>query len=193
MSVDFSHQHLSRGALSSATRAPSSSERVVVVGGGFAGRSAVRLLSSVANKRNAFSLHITLIDRAPLFEFTPGVLRCIGDPTRLDEIIAPHAVAIEPCATFVHGCVTDIQDGHITFVSPLPSAPQTLHFDYCVWATGSSYTFPIDSHPGTLVLDLAERRTQLKRLQKQLMSSKLYVPISFCFYFRSRTRSQGLQ
>lgn len=191
---DLSHQHPSRGAPSSATRAPSSGERVVVVvGGGFAGRSAVRLLSSAANKRNAVSLHITLIDRAPSFEFTPGVLRCIGDSTRLDEIIAPHAAAIEPRATFVHGCVTDVQDGRITFVSPLSHAPQTLCFDYCVWATGSSYTFPIDSHPGTLVLDLAERREQLKQLQKQLMSSKLYVAICFfCFYFRFRTRSQGL-
>lgn len=185
MSVDLSHQHTSRGAPSSAARAPSSNERVVVVGGGFAGRSAVRLLSRISNKRNAVTLHITLIDRAPSFEFTPGVLRCIVDPTRLYEIIAPHAAAIEPCATFVHGCVTDIQDGQITFVSSLSPAPQTLHFDYCVWATGSSYTFPIDSHPGTLVLDHAERQAQLKGLQTQLMSSKLYVAICFFFVFIS--------
>lgn len=58
--------------------------KVVVIGGGFAGRRLHRILSHSA-------FHVTLVDAKGYFEYTPSVLRCL-----VSLAISSHACLVSP-------------------------------------------------------------------------------------------------
>lgn len=57
-------------------------QSVVIVGGGFAGRTARRWLQD--------DFDVTLIDAKGYFEFVPSVLRCFVEPDHAFKTILPH-------------------------------------------------------------------------------------------------------
>ena len=60
----------------------STKRRVVVIGGGFAGRRAFRMLKH--------EFDTTLVDAKGFFEFTPAALRCIVEPTHAKTVVLDH-------------------------------------------------------------------------------------------------------
>ena len=53
--------------------------RVVIVGGGFAGRTARRLLQR--------DFEVVLLDGKGYFEYTPSILRCLVEPSHAKKVI----------------------------------------------------------------------------------------------------------
>lgn len=102
-------------------------KRVVIVGGGFAG-------SRIA-KRLEREFDVTLIDDKGFFEFTPGILRTLVDPTHLRAIQVRHAQYLRR-TRIVTGCATRI-DGRMVVVGR-----RTVPYDYLVIATGFRYSLP---------------------------------------------------
>eukprot|EP00737_Agarophyton_chilense_P001502 gb/GEZJ01001690.1/.p1 GENE.gb/GEZJ01001690.1/~~gb/GEZJ01001690.1/.p1 ORF type:complete len:438 (+),score=43.12 gb/GEZJ01001690.1/:1386-2699(+) len=132
---------------------------ILVVGGGFAGRSAIRTLDDHGDE-----FRVVHVDEKPFFEFTPSILRCIVQPAHLHNITFPHDDSDE--RIFAVGRVTLItpseatikrHDGNrITYIS--------VPFDYCIWATGVSFTQPIHSgHTYDEVCTIQKRHFELER------------------------------
>lgn len=59
-----------------------SRKRVVIVGGGFAGRSARRALRG--------DFEVVLIDAKGYFEYTPSMLRCLVEPRHCRKVVLEH-------------------------------------------------------------------------------------------------------
>lgn len=57
-------------------------QRVLIVGGGFAGRTARRLLLQ--------DFDVALVDAKGYFEYVPAVLRCFVEPSHARNIILKH-------------------------------------------------------------------------------------------------------
>eukprot|EP00929_Paragymnodinium_shiwhaense_P119473 TRINITY_DN9137_c0_g1_i2.p1 TRINITY_DN9137_c0_g1~~TRINITY_DN9137_c0_g1_i2.p1 ORF type:complete len:483 (-),score=86.73 TRINITY_DN9137_c0_g1_i2:388-1779(-) len=106
---------------------------VVIVGGNFAGQSALHELADNPDFR------VILIDQKDYFEYTPGVLRLFCEPTLFDSMAAPlprgtHDVVL--------GRVTSVADNHV-LVSSSPGSEEMVEFDYLILATGADYRQPI--------------------------------------------------
>jgi NADH dehydrogenase FAD-containing subunit len=106
-------------------------KRVVIIGGGFAGSLAARKLE----KR--FS--VTLIDTKDYFEFTPGILRTIINPSHLSAIQAEHSKYLKKAKILV-GKVTNVKANYVLVNN------KRIKFDYLIIASGSFYSSPIKSH-----------------------------------------------
>lgn len=148
---------------------------VVVIGGGFAGRAAIRQLRAGAHNT---SLDILLIDQKPFFEFTPSTLRCIVETEHLDKITYSQTL---PNVRFVHGIVTHISQSHVTvqFLNGRPGYEKyddscKIAFDYCIWATGSTYSAPISS-AGDERRGVTDRRVELARYRERITRAERYV------------------
>lgn len=62
-------------------RSQKDKQRVVIVGGGFAGRTALRELRT--------EFEVTLIESKEYFEYTPSTLRCLVEPDHARKIVLP--------------------------------------------------------------------------------------------------------
>lgn len=62
-------------------RSQKEKQHVVIVGGGFAGRTALRELRS--------EFEVTLIETKEYFEYTPSILRCLVEPDHARKIVLP--------------------------------------------------------------------------------------------------------
>lgn len=60
-------------------------QHVVVIGGGFAGRRAVRVLLNQGKGTTC-----TVVDEKGYFEFVPSNLRCLVEPQHAEKIVLPH-------------------------------------------------------------------------------------------------------
>lgn len=126
-------------------RGTTTRKTVAIVGGNFAGLSA---LWELAKHRDRF--RIVLIDQKEFFEYTPGVLRLFCDPKQFtnmagllprdktnaaDEVIQGRVIAI----------AGDNGEKVLSYVDPRnESQPtQTLEYDYVILATGSTYNYPV--------------------------------------------------
>src|SRR3989344_1846822 len=105
-------------------------KRVVIIGGGFAGSLAARKLE----KR--FS--VTLIDTKDYFEFTPGILRTIINPSHLSAIQAKHSSHLKKSRIII-GEVKDVKANYVLINN------KRIKFDYLIIASGSFYSSPIKS------------------------------------------------
>lgn len=104
-------------------------ERVVVIGGGFAGVAASRALRSRFN--------VSLVDTKDYFEFTPGILRSIVRPGHLGKIQVCHSRALRGVSVRL-GRAVGVSSGVVQM-----DGGATLPYDYLVLATGSRYSPPI--------------------------------------------------
>ncbi len=104
-------------------------QRVVVIGGGFAGVAVSRTLRA--------RFDVTLVDTKDYFEFTPGILRSLVDPSHLRRIQVCHSRAVRGVRVAV-GKATGVAERSVTL-----SDGSSLAYDYLVLATGSRYSPPI--------------------------------------------------
>src|SRR5580700_8258871 len=97
---------------------------VAVVGGGYAGINAAKLLDDVAD--------VTLIEPKDAFEHNVAALRALADPSWLSRILLPYHRLL------THGQVikdraVKVETGRVTLGSG-----ETVEADYIVLATGST-------------------------------------------------------
>ncbi len=130
-------------------------KRVIVVGGGFAGALAARILEK--------QFDVVLIDTKDYFEFTPGILRVIVEPNHLPKIQARHIDYLKK-ARFVKSRAREITDREIK------TAREVLGFDYAIIACGSRYNQPfkekdvVISTRGSHLREYAEKTRKAKRI-----------------------------
>lgn len=153
------------------------SPTILVVGGGFAGRSALRHL--IANANNT---HIILIDEKPFFEFTPSTLRCIVHPGHIRRItFNQHS---DPGIIFLQGRVTCMTDREAT-VSRREGDRVTafaVPFDFCVWATGADYAQPIRTTYWGNNPTVLRRRGEFGYFHHKIIASTQYVELRYFFF-----------
>mmetsp|Transcript_8520 Transcript_8520/g.53240 ORF Transcript_8520/g.53240 Transcript_8520/m.53240 type:complete len:452 (-) Transcript_8520:1933-3288(-) len=70
-------------------RKETGNQHVVVVGGGFAGRRAVRVLLNQGKGTTC-----TVVDEKGYFEFVPSNLRCLVEPKHAERIVLPHQAPV---------------------------------------------------------------------------------------------------
>lgn len=88
-----------------------SRKRVVIVGGGFAGRRARRALLG--------KFEVVLIDAKGYFEYTPSVLRCLVEPQHCKRVVQEHpkgtvvgkVVQVKQGETYCCCCVIVVSQG----------------------------------------------------------------------------------
>ncbi|NJL43840.1 MAG: FAD-dependent oxidoreductase, partial [Nitrosarchaeum sp.] len=101
---------------------------VVIIGGGFAGSSAARILHHHFN--------VTLIDTKDYFEFTPSILRLIAHPHHAGRIRAKHHDYLKHVRIITHSATRITRkDVH---------TPTTIHpYDYLLITAGAHYGTPL--------------------------------------------------
>lgn len=147
--------------------------KIIVVGGGFAGRAAVRELQ---HKHGSNKLSITVIDRKPFFEFTPATLRCMVHPDHLQHVTTSQS---QPSVHFVHGIAKSLSNTGVTVIRnnkvhgdySSSSNDIVLPFDYCIWATGATYAAPITSM-GEADVDVTRRHVELTRFRTEMIQAE---------------------
>lgn len=139
---------------------------VLVVGGGFAGRSAIRYFISVLQ-----DVTIVLVDDKDFFEFTPSLLRCIVFPDHLKRITFEQNANIN--VSFMRGKVTYLTN-HEATVARNEVDRMTVHsvpFDFCVWATGVQFTRPISSPAWQHGPSLMRRRGEFSYYRHRVLAA----------------------
>lgn len=111
---------------------------IVIVGGNFAGLSALRALQEY--RRN---FRIVLVEQNSYFEYTPGILRLFCDPSLISELVRPlpNGMADE----VIQGKVFRTDKQSIQYVDSVTKSSKKLDFDYLVVATGSTFNHPISA------------------------------------------------
>lgn len=145
---------------------------IVVVGGGFAGRAALRYLRKVKTKYQPV-LNLILIDEKPFFEFYPSTLRCLVEEEKLDYITVPQKM---PDVQFIHGHARAISRSKITVKPANPSQRDTsdidVKYDFCIWATGVGYAAPIQTRASIETLPTFSARTaDISRHRKRILEA----------------------
>ncbi len=120
---------------------------VVIVGGSFAGLTALRHLQGRPGVR------VVLVDQRAYYEYVPGVLRLFCDPSLHASIAKPMPTAPH---TFVHGVATEIGSRRVVVRKVgHADAGATVHidFDHLIIATGADYRTPITPRASESRLD----------------------------------------
>ncbi len=104
---------------------------VTVVGGGFCGALVARKLD---RRRD---VEVTLVDRTPCFEYTPGVHRLVSEPERELPLTVPYRDFLPE---------TDIVTGDVVRMTPhrVETRREQVRFDRAVVATGVTYPVLLD-------------------------------------------------
>lgn len=140
---------------------------ILIVGGGFAGRAAVRYFIDTVEEA-----HVVLVDEKPFFEFTPATLRCIVHPGHIKRIT--FSQYSDPDFTFLLGRVTCMTEREAT-VSRTDDDRVTVFsvpYDYCVWATGVDYVPPIRSPHWRRNPTISRRRGEFGFFRHRVLASK---------------------
>ncbi|KAI9019401.1 hypothetical protein CLU79DRAFT_758665 [Phycomyces nitens] len=109
-------------------------KKVVIVGGGFTGFT----VGSILDPMHLF--HVTLIDTKDSFEYTPGIVKKIVDPSQSSSLRVRHDSYIVN-GTVILGHVEEICSDAMS----LKVNGDMISFDYLVVATGSSYSSQLKS------------------------------------------------
>jgi apoptosis-inducing factor 2 len=104
---------------------------VAVIGGGYGGINAAKLLDDVAD--------VTLIEPRDSFEHNVASLRALADPSWLPRIFLPYHHLLAH-GRVVRDRAVKVETGQVTLGSG-----ETVDADYIVLATGSTYPFPAKS------------------------------------------------
>eukprot|EP00301_Raphidiophrys_heterophryoidea_P001808 c10857_g1_i1.p1 GENE.c10857_g1_i1~~c10857_g1_i1.p1 ORF type:complete len:452 (+),score=94.36 c10857_g1_i1:68-1423(+) len=106
-------------------------QRVVVVGASFAGIRAANFLAPL--------FPTTVVERKDFFEYTPGILRCLVEPSHTRQVLVPLSdVMSRRVQRLCQTTVVAIHDSHVELANG-----EKLPFDILVIATGSEYSIPI--------------------------------------------------
>lgn len=132
-------------------------KKVVIIGGGFAG--------SLVAKRLENRFDVTLVDKKDYFEYTPGILRSIVEPSHLDKIHVGHDDYLKK-TTFVKGEVKKILKSSVVLEK------DKFNFDYLVIASGSLYHPPIKVHN---LIDASNAGLLKKNYEKLCLSKKVLI------------------
>ncbi len=108
-------------------------KKVVIIGGGFAGRAAARILRAAAGQ-----VRVTLIDRSPVASFQPLLPDCIGRGVRPQDL----TVSLEGCAARLRSSFVCAE---VTAVDPVArtvlAGTDSYTYDYLLLACGSVTSF----------------------------------------------------
>ena len=146
------------GALGSSSGANNQVEHesckvVAVVGGSFAGLSAIRTI--LASER-AQRTRVILIDQRDWFEYVPGILRLFCDPNYAYRVIRKRV--IDKNIEFLKGRVESVEGRTLRYSDG--NETRTLKFDSCILAHGVDYGNPITPH-GTAATEFTARLNQI--------------------------------
>jgi hypothetical protein len=120
-------------------------ERVIVVGGSFAGLAFCRTL--LAKRSSARRYDVVLISQNTHVEYTPGILRTLVQPSQYQHIHASIEQCLPAGVKFIHGSVSEVHEGCVQLTRSADGQIVTLHADKIIVATGSSYAFPSKAAP----------------------------------------------
>jgi len=102
--------------------------KVVIIGGGFAGMHIARELEK--------DFDVTLIDSKDYFEFTPSILRTIVEPEHIKKIQVLHNYYLKRAKVIVE-CVQMVSNNYVILEDN-----KKVNFDYLAICSGSSYNIP---------------------------------------------------
>ncbi len=128
-------------------------KKVVIIGGGFAGSLIAKALEK--------NFRVDLIDNKDYFEFTPGILRTIVEPSHVRKIQVLHSHYLTR-ANVIRSCVKEVSKKQVILENG-----KKIKFDYLIIATGSSYSSPIKDN-----VILASRANILRDYYEKLCKSK---------------------
>lgn len=132
--------------------------KVVVIGGGFAG--------SLVAKKLEKDFDVTLIDTKDYFEFTPGILRSIVEPKHVRRIQVLHSHYLRRAKVIV-GHVKDVTKDFVRLNG------KKVSFDYLVVSSGSTYNLPFKEQD----IVIATRANHLKHKHNDLEKAEKIVII----------------
>lgn len=110
-------------------------KQVLVVGGGFAGLSAVQTLCDSNGV-----IRVTLVSSLNVFEFGPQMLRSLADPSLYEQAIRNLQ---STDFSFIHGVVLELKKHEAKLMCFTTNKHSLVQFDFCIWACGSLYPEPI--------------------------------------------------
>ena len=144
-------------------------KKVVVVGGGFAGRRAYQLLAS--------DFDTQLVDAKGYYEYTPANLRCLVEPEHASETVQGHPAGTlvdtvtdvlhngerATCCSLCKLCFAVGGNSQVCMAADVISGSgalqllsgKRLSFDFCVLCLGSDYAPPIKAAQNVQVRVLA--------------------------------------
>lgn len=141
---------------------------ILVVGGGFAGRAAVRhFLDAKPPAR------VILVDDKSFFEFTPSVLRCMVQPNHIQNITFDHQT--HSTLEFIEGRVIRLSEEEATVHTRDRGSTSTIPYNYCVWATGVQYAAPITIAHGDTSPTISIRQEEFHDYQSKVLHANQYV------------------
>lgn len=147
-----------------ATNSSSEKYDLLVVGGGFAGRTAARVASHGGAS-------VILVDAKEYFEFTPAACRCIVHPPAVLRSTSQQSHPPGPNVSVLHGVVRDISANKAVVISA-NEIEREIYFRFCVWAGGSAYESPI--RPLLASHSVARRLAELDSHLNTLRRAKRY-------------------
>ncbi|MCL3862896.1 FAD-dependent oxidoreductase [Actinotalea sp. K2] len=133
-------------------------QRVVVVGGGFAGSSVARALDEVAD--------VVLVEPKDAFVYAAATLRAVVDESWQKQVFYPYDHLL------TRGRVVHDQARLVSPNLVRVSAHDALPADYLVLATGTSYPFParfLENRAADAVAHLSRMREALARCERVLL------------------------
>jgi NADH dehydrogenase FAD-containing subunit len=134
-------------------------KKLVVVGGGFAG---AKIASKLQKK-----FDVILIDDKDYYEFTPGILRCIVNPSHLKKIQVRHKNYLKK-GSFIKAGVVGVAKNCVILDNK-----KRVNFDYLAIASGSKYASPMKEKG----MVLAQRGEELKEYHGYLEKAKRIIVI----------------
>ena len=135
-------------------------KRLVILGGGFAGAKIAKALENYYGT--------VFIDDKDYFEFTPGILKTIVNPSHAKKIQILHTIYLKK-ARVIRARVKEITKKEVT----LSENNQKIKFDYLIIASGSSYNSPFKEQN---IINVS-RALQLKKNYNKLCLAKNIVII----------------
>jgi len=141
----------------------SSSKRVVIVGGSFAGLSALRHLSDHAGTS------ITLVEPKDFFEYTPAVHHVLAGHQDSKAILTSIENCIPSGVKFVRDQILEIDYENKSLVL---ESHNPIMYDYLICATGASYAAPVRGS-----INLEDRRKELRHFRERVKECKKVVCI----------------
>lgn len=149
-------------------------QKIVVVGGSFAGLCAIRYL------KNYPDVDITLIEPKDYFEYTPGVLHLLSGSK--SDLISPLEEITQDSADIVHGrmCGMNEKSGLKSVIVKLADTDDAkgviseIPYDAMIICTGVPYAAPIRSAP-VLQASLQNRFLEIEEYRKKLSSANRVI------------------
>ena len=135
------------------TDTPTQRPTVVVLGGGYGGITAAKMLDDVAD--------VTLVDPTEAFVHNIAAWRALVEPEWLDRIFLPYEHLLAN-GRFLRDRAVAVDGRRVTLASGDVLAP-----DYLVLATGSSYPFPAKNEEP----DIASGRARLRVAHEALLAA----------------------